>query len=102
VLLVTLPETTPVQEAAELQDDLRRAGLEPYAWVVNNSLAATGTADPVLARRAAAEVDQIRRVADSLASRVVLIPWAVDTPVGTKPLRALAGRARVAAAAAAV
>ena len=92
LLLVTLPETTPVQEGAELQDDLRRAGLQPYAWVVNNSLAATGTTDPILARRARAEIEQIRRVMDGLAERVVLIPWSVDPPVGIEPLRALAKR----------
>ena len=40
VLIVTLAETTPVLEAANLQDDLRRAGIEPWAWVVNNSVAA--------------------------------------------------------------
>ncbi|MGZ3416160.1 MAG: arsenical pump-driving ATPase, partial [Isosphaeraceae bacterium] len=40
VILVTLPETTPVSEAAALQDDLRRAGIEPFGWVINKSLAA--------------------------------------------------------------
>jgi arsenite-transporting ATPase len=39
VIIVTLAETTPVLEAANLQQDLRRAGIEPWAWVVNNSLA---------------------------------------------------------------
>jgi len=51
ILLVTLPETTPVSEAAQLQTDLRRAGVEPSAWVVNASLAAATTRDPLLARR---------------------------------------------------
>ena len=37
VIIVTLAETTPVLEAANLQQDLRRAGIEPWAWVVNNS-----------------------------------------------------------------
>jgi arsenite-transporting ATPase len=38
VLIVTLPEATPVHEAAQLQRDLRRAEIEPYAWVINNCL----------------------------------------------------------------
>ncbi len=54
LVIATLPETTPVQEASHLQDDLRRAGIEPYAWVVNASLAATGTRDPLLRARGAA------------------------------------------------
>jgi len=92
LLLVTLPEITPVQEAAELQEDLRRAGLEPYAWVINNSLAATRATDPILASRASAEIEQIRRVTDGLATRVVLIPWSIDPPVGPEPLRVLTKR----------
>ena len=43
ILLVTLAETTPVSEAAPLQEDLRRAQIEPYAWVINSSLAAAGS-----------------------------------------------------------
>ena len=43
ILIVTLPETTPVLEAAQLQDDLRRAGIEPWGWIVNASLAAAKT-----------------------------------------------------------
>jgi hypothetical protein len=35
IILVTLPEVTPVSQAAALQDDLRRASIEPYAWVLN-------------------------------------------------------------------
>ena len=75
VLLVTLPETTPVSEAAALQDDLRRARIEPFAWVINRSLAAPGTADPVLAARARAELAQIARVQDGLARRLAIVPW---------------------------
>ncbi len=40
IVIVTLAETTPVNEAAQLQGELRRAGIEPFAWVVNRSLAA--------------------------------------------------------------
>jgi arsenite-transporting ATPase len=55
IILVTLAEPTPVHEAASLQTELRRAGIEPYAWVVNRSLLASGTRDPVLASRASHE-----------------------------------------------
>jgi arsenite-transporting ATPase len=51
IILVALPERTPVSQAAALQEDLRRAHIEPYAWVVNRSLWAAGTQDPLLAAR---------------------------------------------------
>ena len=89
VLIVTLPETTPVSEAERLQDDLRRAGIEPFAWVLNRSLAAAGPEDPVLRQRAAAETAHVSRVRRGLAHRVVLIPWRPDAPVGAERLRAL-------------
>ncbi|MFP3940540.1 MAG: hypothetical protein ACLF0P_09565 [Thermoanaerobaculia bacterium] len=52
VLVVALAQSTPVLEAERLQEDLRRAGIEPWGWAVNRSLAAAGTSDPVLARLA--------------------------------------------------
>ena len=90
VLLVTLPETTPVLEAAELQTDLRRAGIEPFAWIINNSLAATGTTDPLLVARAKAELEQIREVELKHAKRVMIVPWLVEEPVGPERLKRLA------------
>ncbi|MFN8608023.1 MAG: arsenical pump-driving ATPase [Vulcanimicrobiota bacterium] len=73
VILVTLAEPTPVHEAKALQNDLRRAGIEPYAWVVNRSLLLTGTSDPVLAARAAHEADSLAEVA-RLSSRAFIEP----------------------------
>ena len=58
ILIVALPETTPVLEASALQDDLCRAQIEPFAWVINGSLAAAQPRDPVLRARAAAEIPQ--------------------------------------------
>lgn len=89
ILIVTLPETTPVAEAAQLQADLRRAGIEPFAWVVNASLAAAGPADPVLVERAAAELEQIDQVRTSLAARVAIVPWLSEEPRGPEALRQL-------------
>jgi arsenite-transporting ATPase len=74
LVLVALPETTPVAEAADLQADLRRAGIEPFGWVLNAVLAGTGTADPVLAARARLEQAQLARVTE-LANRVWLAPF---------------------------
>jgi arsenite-transporting ATPase len=74
LILVTLAETTPIAEAAELQADLRRAGIEPYGWVLNAVLAGTGTTDPMLRARAHLEHAQLGRVA-ALATRVWLAPF---------------------------
>jgi arsenite-transporting ATPase len=92
IVLVTLPETTPVSEAASLQEDLRRARIEPFAWVINRSLAASGSRDPVLASRVGREREQIRRVA-GLARRTYLVPWVARPPVGIGPLLQLSGAA---------
>lgn len=89
ILVATLPETTPVLEAERLQADLRRAGIEPYAWVVNQSLAAAQVSDPLLARRARAELPLIERVRDGLARRIAVVPMLAEPPVGTDRLRAV-------------
>ena len=89
ILIVALPETTPVLEASALQDDLRRAGIEPYAWVINASLAAAQPVDPLLRFRAAAEARQIAKVKETLARRVALVPFQAEEPVGATRLLAL-------------
>lgn len=89
ILIATLPETTPVLEAAALQDDLRRAGIEPWAWVVNASLAAAGPTDPLLVARARAEVAQIDKVRNTMSQRMALVPWLAREPVGVSALRAM-------------
>jgi len=91
VLLVTLPEATPVHEAARLQDDLQRAGIKPYAWIVNQSFAGDGFRDPVLVERGSREAPYIAEVRDRLATRFAVIPWKPEPPVGPKLLRELAG-----------
>ena len=85
VLIVTLPEATPVHEAARLQEDLERARITPYAWVVNQSLMATDTRDPVLSARADLEPRYVDEV-QTLTRRSVLIPWLPEAPVGTERL----------------
>jgi arsenite-transporting ATPase len=87
VLLVTLPEATPVHEAARLQQDLRRAEIEPFAWVINQSLVPLEVTDPTLRRRQQHELPFIDEVKSQLARRVALIPWQVDPPTGVAALR---------------
>lgn len=88
VIIVTLPEPTPVSQAAALQDDLRRARIEPWAWVINKSLAASGTADPLLQTRLAGEHRQAARIA-TLAQRTFVLPWLPEPPAGVQALGAL-------------
>jgi arsenite-transporting ATPase len=90
VLLVTLPEATPVHEAGRLQDDLLRAGITPFAWVVNQSFAGNGFRDPVLVRRGLRELPYIEEVATRFAARLALVPWKPEAPVGPVLLRQLA------------
>ena len=89
VILVTLPETTPVSEAASLQDDLRRAQIEPWAWVLNRSLARTGTTDPLLRQRIAGEAAQFARIHSGLARRMYLLSFCAEPPVGLERLLSL-------------
>lgn len=88
MLIVTLPETTPVLEAESLQADLRRAGIEPWAWVINSSLAAASPRDPLLVARAAEEQTHIAHVERSV-ERAAIVPWSTQEPVGSARLREL-------------
>ncbi len=97
VILVTLPEATPVHEAARLQDDLLRAGIRPFAWVVNQSFAGDGLRDPVLRERGSREMPFISEVRDKLAGQMAVIPWAVEAPVGPERLLGLVQSRMVAA-----
>ncbi|MBK0867212.1 arsenical pump-driving ATPase [Saccharopolyspora sp. HNM0986] len=90
VVLVTLPEATPVHEAAALQGDLARAGIKPFAWVVNQSLAAASPVDPLLVARAASERRYLAEVATDHAERTAVLPWRAATPVGAEQLALLA------------
>ena len=89
VLVVTLPEATPVHEAAALQADLRRAQIEPFAWVINQSFAATATRDALLRMRGIGEQPFIQEVIRKLARRTVIVPWVPEEPVGPEKLQQL-------------
>lgn len=90
ILLVTLPEATPVHEAQALQQDLARAEIAPFAWVVNQSLARVATRDPVLAARRATEgpyLDEVR----ALSRRMAVVDLAPEPPRGAERLLELVG-----------
>lgn len=93
VVLVTLAQTTPVLEAAELQADLRRAGITPWAWVVNNSVAASNPQAPLLRLRARHELPEIAAVATQHASRYAVVPLLAVEPRGVTALLALSAPA---------
>lgn len=98
IVLVTLPEVTPVSQAAALQDDLRRAGIEPHAWVLNKSVLAAGTHDPLLQARLAGERRQVERLCAGLAKRLYALPWLPVPPVGLAELARLVRKPAAAAA----
>ena len=89
ILLVALPEATPVHEAQELQADLARAGLTPYTWVANSALSATTTTDPVLLARAAQESRWLTEIARSSPRAPVVAGWVPQIPTGSAGLRQL-------------
>ena len=113
IILVTLPETTPVSQAQALQEDLRRAKIEPFAWVinksvlvagtkdlrrakiepfawvVNKSLLATDTRDRLLHARLDGERNQIERVKQQTVNEVFMVPWTAKPPVGIPALETL-------------
>jgi arsenite-transporting ATPase len=90
MLLVTLPEATPVHEAAALQEDLRRARIEPFAWFINQSLLHSGSCDPLLQRREHSEHRYIREVVEKQATRTAWLPWQPEEPTGPDALAHLA------------
>jgi arsenite-transporting ATPase len=98
MVVVTLAESTPVHEADRLQADLRRAGIEPFGWLINASLTTSQTAHPVLQARAAGELTHIARVRELSAQRTWLAGWQPEPPVGTDALRQLASDTAVAGA----
>ncbi|HEH9432444.1 TPA: arsenical pump-driving ATPase [Aeromonas sobria] len=89
VMIVTLPEPTPVQEAANLQADLCRAGIEPWAWVVNHLLSPASVTSPLLAQRAGCQQPHIAAVKERHAKRYAVVPLQAVEPVGVAALQGL-------------
>jgi len=90
VLIVTLAENTPVLEAAGLQSDLRRADIEPWAWIINNSLAMANPTSALMRQRASNELAQIDAVTKQHAKRWAVVPLQAEEPIGVERLKKLA------------
>ena len=87
VVIITLAEATPVLEASRLQDDLKRANINPKWWVINQSLSATNTNDPILKGKAMAEKEWIQEVNENKAEKTAIIPWLPEEKVGYDKLK---------------
>lgn len=91
IILVTLPEATPVHEASALQDDLRRAGIEPFAWVINQSLLRSSSQDALLQQREQSEHKYLNEVVKKYSkTHTACLPWQVEEPIGVTALERLA------------
>lgn len=86
VLIVTLPEATPVYEALRLEDDLKRADISAQWWIINQSLYGTGTTNPMLAAKAANEVEWLNRVDEHADGKFALISWSSEEIKGDRLL----------------
>jgi len=91
VIVVTLPEQTPVLEASALQADLERAGIHPWAWVVTNSVSAAHPESVFLQQRAASERGPLGTVR-ARADRLAVVPLQMNEPVGPEALSALSAQ----------
>lgn len=89
VLIVALPEATPTHEAEALQEDLKRANIEPYGWIINRSFAASNTNDPILISKGLYELKYIEEITNTLSKRTVLSPWVCDELDGAESLKKL-------------
>jgi len=85
IFLCTLPEATPVHEAAALQDDLRRAQIEPHGWFINQSLTPLAVRDPVLVARRNQEARYIEEVLNVHSHQTFIEPWRDVVSTGRNP-----------------
>ena len=75
VIIVTLPEATPIYEALRLEDDLKRAGLSANWWVINQSFALTGSSNRTLSVKASNEAEWIGKVDRHTDGKTALLSW---------------------------
>ncbi|MFA6708511.1 MAG: arsenical pump-driving ATPase [Fusobacterium sp.] len=75
VIIVTLPEATPVYEATRLQEDLNRAGIYSKWWVINSSFYATNTTNDILKVKASNEIQWINKVNKISNENFAIIKW---------------------------
>ncbi len=89
VLIVALPEATPVHEASSLQDDLLRAGIKPFGWIINRSFAISNSRDSMLCQKGLNEIPFINEIIKKYSSKAVILPWIGETVQGTDNLKKL-------------
>ena len=89
ILLVALAEATPTHEAKDLQSDLNRADISPYAWVVNRSFALTKSSNNLLCQKGLNELKYINEIKNDLSSNLVISPWIPDEINNEKSLNKL-------------
>ncbi len=78
LLITTLAEATPTHEAKTLQEDLQRAGITPYAWVVNKTFANSGTNNNLLCQKGLNELKYIDEIKNDLSRKTVISPWIAE------------------------
>ena len=75
VIIVTLPEATPVFEAMRLAEDLDRANIKSKWWIINKSIYLTATESSFLKAKASNEVRWIQKVANISKGNFAVIGW---------------------------
>ncbi len=81
IVIISLAEATPTHEAEDLQEDLQRAGIKPFGWIINRNFAVSGSSDPLICAKGLSELSFIKETANSLSKRTVVMPWVVEEGV---------------------
>ena len=89
IVLSTLAEATPTHEAKDLQEDLKRAGIEPYAWIINRSFAVTNSTHNLICQKGLNEIEYIKEIQNELSSKTVICPWVAQEINSAKSLEKL-------------
>ena len=89
VIIVTLPEATPVYEALRLEEDLERANLDVNWWVINQSFSKAKISNSLLKTKASSEVEWINRVEQHTNGKFAVIAWSGEQIKGEKLLEVL-------------
>lgn len=84
VLIVTLAEPTPFYESVRLEEDLKRAGIYSKWWIINSSIAKTGSRNKTLEAKANSELEWINKVDKHTDGNFTIIPWSSDEIKGSK------------------
>jgi len=83
VLIVTLAEPTPFYESQRLEEDLKRAGIYSKWWIINSSIAKTGSRNKTLQAKANSELEWINKVDDRTDGNFTIIPGSSDEIKGS-------------------